>query len=734
MIAAAAPSPLDVLPPDIASQLATMAGLLAPVAVSAIRRRLDGRPKWVLPALCGALGVGISILAQLAASLASEADTGGWVFAFRVVVGVAWAGLGLLARELGHGWQTGERIDNRPKLKRAMDRLGNYRPGRGAGLLILAMLSPAGAAAQALEPGVGLSLLPGDLVQIATSNPDFCPRIYRRVVGSSGGPVDPSLDPWSVLGVPPTVGLGSIVPVPGAVYTRDEETGIWSGSALLAGSLYSITASSEAGAKAVLAREAWQQLAARRYVPRAPQGAKCLLPGPTATNHGTGTRSRSEALCRAGEVLRTSRGVTWLDPTGRNCVMTEAERTDAYYSKSLYARLSAAAGGGSPPDPDPCAATGWRCHPLVELPPAEQVGADSPQGPVRARAVGTGTPAPAGAVSYAGWIDLYGLLYVRPFVAGAFAGLPDDCQTVDDLRPECWDPQPTDPDPPPPDPPCPSCPEPDPVHARIELEGCSPARGVVIVDDGESMPFSPGILSTGRITLELVEHSGTCPPPPPPAPCEPQPCDPGPTDPDPPPPPPEPGWEVLWEAPHGWEWTTGATPPPAPVLELEVPNHEPFRGLRVSYTVVPRWSRCVELPGPSPSPKCLGMFITSRSSANRVFSYLMVQQRSVTLRHGFVRRFGATPKRSMPFRMLDGREYRVVQEVVDGQSSVTITADGQGVGVLRGSRSCSSAPCFPERFPAQPVVLRAGWRGDEPLETGGTMGWRVTRLRVEVQR
>ena len=396
--------------------------------------------------------------------------------------------------------------------------------------------------------------------------------------------------------------------------------------------------------------------------------------------------------------------------------------------------------------------SGWRCTPLLELPEGERIGAVTPQGrTVRARR--DTTSGSSDACSF--FAVAQGVLWVRQF-SPCFAGMPADCQTAASLRPECWAPpqppvcgdgtcdlgevcpedcEPDPPECPPPDP----CPDPVPVRALIEVDGCGPLGGRVVTDAG-SIPFRPGIRSTGELVMELRER-----PPCPPLPVcpDPDPCD----DPDDPEPPPPTGWELLHQAPAGWTWTADSVPP-AQILDIRVPSRGAYSAVRLTYQVAVDWSRCRELPGPSPSAKCLGVYLTREGRADQVLSYLMavaeyrasggrltLEPSKLTHRHGWVPGWSPTqkPRAGAPVRLLDGETYTIEHEVVDGKVTVSVT--GQAVAaVLRAPDTCTPAPCFPALFPAGALVLRAGWRGDEPDEVGGTMGWVLSGLRLEVRR
>jgi hypothetical protein len=133
---------------------------------------------------------------------------------------------------------------------------------------------------------------------------------------------------------------------------------------------------------------------------------------------------------------------------------------------------------------------GWRCTPLLDLPEGERIGAVTPHGrTVRARR--DTTSGSSDACSF--FATAQGVLWVRQ-LSPCFAGMPEDCQTVASLRPECWAP----PEPPPPvcgdgtcepgevcpedcdpasDPTCPPCPPVDPV-AEALLEAVRAVPGV----------------------------------------------------------------------------------------------------------------------------------------------------------------------------------------------------------------------------------------------------------------
>ncbi len=294
------------------------------------------------------------------------------------------------------------------------------------------------------------------------------------------------------------------------------------------------------------------------------------------------------------------------------------------------------------------------------------------------------------------------------------------------------------------------CPPPDPgpVRVRLAVEPDGAGAWVVWHEVGGVTGRSPVLsrgdmqLSTGRLDLVLTVPERTiCPPPtctgcpprcaecprPPPSceDCAALDCD----EPD-----PDPAWELLHQAPAGWSWTAGSNVP-APVLSLDVANRGAFGGLRVSYDVIPNWPGCVELPGPMPSPKCLGTYITADGSAAQVFSYLMAERASLTLRHGFIPGWSPDlkPKTTGAFRLEQGKRYAVLHEIADGRSRVTITPEGGAAWTLIGADTCVPAPCFPATFTARTIQVKAGWRGDE-ADTGGTMGWRLENLRVEVKR
>jgi hypothetical protein len=356
--------------PDLPTQLATLSGLAAPLIVSGLRRCLVGKPKWTLPVLCAVLAIGISVASQLGAAAVTGDDPSGWGMVF----GVAMSGLGLLGRQVLHEVGSGERIPNpaspppllysqRPYLPPGRSKEYRRRPP-AVGLLVMVLLAAPGLVeGQALRPGTGFELRSDDRYQSASSATPLCPATYRQ---PGGGRVDSSLNPWSVLGVSEIVGAGSPVAVPGAVYALDEATGRWGGSAIVAGRVLTVSGASEAGARSLLAQAAWEHLLALRYVPLAPQGYQCLIPGAAGTNHGAPCRSRLEALCRAGHPL--------LSP-GFDCRMSGRELSDCSQSHTAYARITAAHStlGASPPGgpSTPCPAS-WSCEPLSRLPAAQR--------------------------------------------------------------------------------------------------------------------------------------------------------------------------------------------------------------------------------------------------------------------------------------------------------------------------------------------------------------------------
>lgn len=354
--------------------------------------------------------------------------------------------------------------------------------------LVVLMLAPALAEAQPL-PGAGFDLTSQDRVRINAG--PACPQAYNR---PGGGPVDPRVDPWALLGVPVTEGPGSLnASAPVAVTCSDGtpsaecRTGRWEGQLAVGGHAIARIGQSPAGARALVLRAAWEELLADRYVPAAPNGPACRATGPAGTNHGNGCRSDLESACAAGKLA-----------PGYDCQPNARELTDCEMSQTAYARLQSlggnppGGGGTQPPgSPTPCP-VGWSCDPLSKLttarrpPAAKLVRYGEVAAPVCTQASGAWT-----------WVSDRAACWDLP--PGCERDLSVPLIGVYALPVSCWEPI-VAPEPEPPvEPPPPS----PPSTGRMVLELCTAGQWEFTLDGQPQRVTAPGQVTVDGVSVDL---------------------------------------------------------------------------------------------------------------------------------------------------------------------------------------------------------------------------------------
>jgi hypothetical protein len=466
--------------PDLPTQLATLSGLAAPLIVSALRRYLAGKPKWMLPFLCAAIAVGISVASQLGAAAATGDDPSGWGMLF----GVAMGGLGLLGRQMLHEAGSGETIPPPVPKPPTGPHLGPppRRHGRLSGLALAVLLLGAPVVAQNLPR----PLTPGDPVYYCSGDLRCNPGRTRDTLSVPAAPCDPWAD--------------------GVFNTTSERCG--DGRCEIPETLDSCAADCEGRTPVRSDLACWRH----RYA------------YPKTTGWGLGNWCGQHGQeCRAvGAAWRALVGGTGV-PACESPGATGRAGCDAHMTAgaTLGCHMLSCGLASCPPHEvrtcptsGPCP-TGWTCSPLLALPPERWRGADVPGGGIVQYYP---TADPRTVCSY--WIAPRAL-YINTARAACFEGLPADCQSFADLRLACWAP----PEPPPPvcgDGTCEPgevCPEDcaPPTLPVFALLDCGPVGWRLQAPGGEILPVAPGgeveLEVAGRFRLRVPEQcgAGDCP-------------------------------------------------------------------------------------------------------------------------------------------------------------------------------------------------------------------------------